>query len=408
MCSDCSAIVTTVLLSATQMFVNNPQFVSKYTYIIVDEVHERSVDSDFLCLVVRQLAIHSPEVKVILMSATLEDIRFCSYFKDVYGVKDVSPVYHVGSSRFPINEYYLNTVKNIFWYYPQPDLAPLLGEERQLMLYEGRRKAVESVDKITCFSVPHKLPGFANSRQMDPALSRATTELGCNIIISLANLGESVLVFLPGYAEIMAVHDELLLRLNCYKVAPFFKVFVLHFQVPLKDQEEAFIPPAPDVAHVFLATNIAESSITLPKLRLVIDYCLKRELIYDTKRRLSCLQKVWCSQSSCKHRAGRTGRVFCGVAVRMVSEDFFHKDMPEYDHPEMLKTSLAKLVLQSKLMGPKVGVSSASQFLRLALQPPSLIQLDTAMQDLQAVGAISGPNDTDGITFLGNFLLPPC
>ena len=394
-----------MLLSVTQVCVNNPQSVSRYTHIIIDEVHERSVDSDFLCLVVRQLAAHLPELKVILMSATLEDDRFCSYFEDTFGVQDVSPVYYVGSSHFSVDEYYLNTIKNLFGHYPEPDVAPSLGEEKQLMLAEGRRKALESVDKIASLSIPHRVPRFAEGRQMDPVLSTATKELGCNIIISLANLGESVLVFLPGYAEIMAVHDELLLRLNCFKVAHFFKVFVLHSNIPLKDQEEAFIPPAPDVAHVFLATNIAESSITLPKLRLVLDYCLKRELIYDSKRRLSCLQKVWCSRSSCKQRAGRTGRVFCGVAVRMVSKEFFQRDMPEYDHPDMLKASLAKLVLQAKLMGPKIGVSSAPQFLSLALQPPSLLQLDTAMQDLHAVGAISGPNDSDEITFLGNFAL---
>ena len=394
-----------MLLSVTQVCVNNPQSVSRYTHIIIDEVHERSVDSDFLCLVVRQLAAHLPELKVILMSATLEDDRFCSYFEDTFGVQDVSPVYYVGSSHFSVDEYYLNTIKNLFGHYPEPDVAPSLGEEKQLMLAEGRRKALESVDKMASLSIPHRVPGFAERRQMDPVLSTATKELGCNIIISLANLGESVLVFLPGYAEIMAVHDELLLRLNCFKVAHFFKVFVLHSNIPLKDQEEAFIPPAPDVAHVFLATNIAESSITLPKLRLVLDYCLKRELIYDSKRHLSCLQKVWCSRSSCKQRAGRTGRVFCGVAVRMVSKEFFQRDMPEYDHPDMLKASLAKLVLQAKLMGPKIGVSSAPQFLSLALQPPSLLQLDTAMQDLHAVGAISGPNDSDEITFLGNFAL---
>lgn len=82
-----------------------------------------------------------------------------------------------------------------------------------------------------------------------------------------------------------------------------------------------FSPPPPNVCHVILASNIAESSLTIPKIRFVIDFGLRRQLIYDSRRHMSCLSTTWISQASVKQRMGRTGRVFAGTNIRLYEID---------------------------------------------------------------------------------------
>merc|ERR1740138_958698 len=104
----------------------------------------------------------------------------------------------------------------------------------------------------------------------------------------------------------------------------------------MDEQEQAFLKPADNVCHVFLASNIAESSVTLPKVRVVIDTCLRRQMAHDrTRHGLTCLMTQWVSHASASQRSGRAGRVFPGVAIRLVPRSFYTSVMPQYDPPEI-------------------------------------------------------------------------
>ncbi|PHJ18936.1 helicase associated domain protein [Cystoisospora suis] len=139
-----------------------------------------------------------------------------------------------------------------------------------------------------------------------------------------------------------------------------YRLFVLHSSISREEQEEVFCAPPSDTVHIVLASNIAESSLTLPAVRIVIDFCLKRQLIYDQRRHTAALVRTWTSHASSQQRSGRTGRVFPGLSIRLVSRQFYEKCMRRFDPPEMQTAPLEKLYLDVKHL--------ADQLNRLALE----------------------------------------
>ena len=368
--------------------------IQKYTHIILDEVHERSIDADFAMLVVRSLTAKNPDVKIIVMSATMQGPLLVSYFEEMFKCEEVASPYFVGVKRYPIRSFFMDTLD-------------VLAEEKRDFWNVAQNKAAATLRNLITSRPKEVLKTVLSSI---PQVTQFAQDVCTEVIISQANLGESILVFLPGIAEISHYYECLTEELIARDIENHFSVFVLHSQVPLEDQKEAFDTPLSDKIHVILATNIAESSITFPKLRMVINFGIYRQLEYDSKRRISCLVKKWSSHASCSQRAGRAGRVFEGVAVHLFSRQFYEVVLPEYDPPEMLTAPLAKLVLRAKQIGTLLGVPSPSSFLGLALNPPSLQQLEAALQDLADLGAITSDigqevSEEAEITLLGHFSL---
>lgn len=133
-----------------------------------------------------------------------------------------------------------------------------------------------------------------------------------------------------------------------------FRIFVLHSLIPKDEQENAvFLPPPEGMCHVILSSNIAESSLTIPNVRYVIDFGLRRQLVYDQRRHMSCLSTCWVSQASVKQRMGRTGRVFAGYNIRLYTRGFY-ENMAEFDAPEMETAPLEKLYVNVKFLAAKV------------------------------------------------------
>ena len=383
---------TCLCLLSVQTLVHNPDTVSRYTHIILDEVHERSTDADFTLLVVRELLERDgPSVKLIIMSATMQSSLVVKYLQESF--ENVAGPYFVGVKKYEVDTYFINEINKIppnqsFW------------DESQLKAAENLKifaKQSSAEMNLSVFSVR-------------PWVTSYTQNVCTEVIISQAHKGESILVFLPGYNEIVHYYEHLQLRLKQLGIADHFRVFVLHSQVPLEDQREAFIDPTPSVAHVILATNIAKSSITLPKLRVVINFGIYCQLQYDSKRHISCLVKSWCSRASCEQRAGRAGRVFIGTVVHLFTRKLYALVLPAYDPPEILTSPIAKLVLQAKEIGKKIGHPRPTDFLSLAITPPHLEQLEAALLDLGRLGAIESSSgeavdEEVEITFLGRFSL---
>ena len=328
------------------------------------------------------------------MSATMQGDLLVHYFREVIPFERVAQPFFVGARRYPVETFFLD------------ELQSLVTHEREFW-HPNQAKSAEGLRLLVAHRPVQRLQSALMAR---PDITDYTQDVCTETIISQANLGESMLVFLPGISEITSYYERLIDELRGRNLIEHFSIFILHSHVCLEDMKEAFKPPRPDKVHVLLATNIAESSITLPKLRMVINFAIYRRTEYIPRRRITCLAKRWCSHASCSQRAGRVGRVFEGVAVHLITRAFYDIVLSEYDPPEMQTVPIAKLLLQAKQIGSKLNISLPSELLSLAIEPPSLQQMEAALTTLAALGAIvSQPgieaSENADITLLGHLSL---
>ena len=369
---------------------------SKFSHIILDEVHDRAAEADFLCLVVRSFLLWKREcrTKVVLMSATLEDTLYSEYFAKK-GLDVAKPVFIEGR-QYPVKQIYIDDLAR--------DCEAVVDRKRTKFdshdLEAIRNKARKTVTE-QCTTMIKKGDLTLHLKPVDPRIA-----ICCNLIIAEANLGEGVLVFLPGLSEMMMLYDSLHLQLEEQNLQQYFRVFIMHSEVPMSDQREAYRPPPLDSAHIIIATSIAESSLTIPKLRLVINFCLRKQVKYNPYRNLSVLELQWCSQASCRQRGGRVGRVFPGTAVHLVTSQHYERKLPPYDDPEMVKSSLVRLLLQAKVLCSFLSFKRPSNLLKETLSPPSCLQLQDAVSNLYKSGGITKECELESeITTLGHFCL---
>ena len=151
---------------------------------------------------------------------------------------------------------------------------------------------------------------------------------------------------------------------------------------------------------VIIATNIAESSITIPDIKYVIDFMLTKDVYYDPVSKSESLQLHYSSKASCKQRSGRAGRVQDGFVFRMCSESFFQNGIPEYPKPEMQRCPLEKLILQVKLWGHY----TPEEILGRAIQPPEYRDICNAIKNLQETGALTIPPPEEQVERQKNFV----
>ena len=383
-----------------QVLVHHPAAVHWYSHIILDEIHERSIDTDFAMLVVRKLVSEGGgsggNTKVVIMSATMQGSLLVDYFSQQLHFSRVSSPHFVGTRHYPVQTFFL-------------DQLEALAERSVGVQWHQKQAASRDALRALALSLPQR-EDMKRALLSLPLVTEFAMNCCTHAMVSQCRLGEAVLVFLPGISSIFTYFKSLSDYLLSQELGSYFRLFVLHSQVPLEDQRDAFEDPPPDVVHVILATNIAESSVTLPKLRMVINFGVYHQLQYDHKKRMCCLTPCWCSHASCTQRAGRAGRVFDGLALHLFTSKFYQRILPEYDPPEMLSAPLAKLVLQAKVIGEKLGMASPSQLLCSAIEQPSLEQMQVALTDLARLGALASRQGREvdeeaEITVLGHFAL---
>ena len=199
----------------------------------------------------------------------------------------------------------------------------------------------------------------------------------------------SILVFLPGLAEIFQFMDYLREFYPPEFISKKLELIPLHSSLNEEEQDRAFkhVEKMEGRRKVIIATNIAESSITIPDVKYVIDFMLTKELYYDPVSKSESLQLNWCSKASAKQRMGRAGRVAEGLVFRLCSKKFFDNFMPEYPKPEMQRCPLEKLILQIKLWNRY----EPDEILGRAIQPPELRDIFNAVKNLQQTGALTIP-----------------
>uniref|UniRef100_A0A8C4ZD94 RNA helicase n=1 Tax=Gadus morhua TaxID=8049 RepID=A0A8C4ZD94_GADMO len=345
---------------------------NEFSHIFVDEVHERTDDMDFLLLVIRKL-LHSNSryVKVVLMSATINCREFAEYFgSPVRGQMNPAYVFEVDGAPYVIEQSYLDDLRALC-----PG-RPNISQE----MYNIAISLIQSFDEMETKD---------QCKKTEQDVSLKLPERG------------SVLVFLPGLKEIGNMQEGL-----ATLVRRRLQVYPLHSTVTMEEQNGVFLVPVPGYRKIILSTNIAESSVTVPDVKYVIDFCLARHLVCDNETNYQSLRLTWASKTNCNQRKGRAGRVSKGYCYRMITKDFWENDIPEYMVPEMLVAPLTSIMLKVKLLdmgNPRVLLSTA-------LSPPNLQDIVRTVLQLKEMGALSAKNDRqnhndDGeLTFLGRVL----
>lgn len=345
-------------------------------------------------LLVRKLVSElSPNTKLILMSATMQGSLFVSYFREVFGPNAVSQPFYVGEKCCHVDEYFIDEVSCLL-------CKPIL------IWNKGQELAKVRLSSISLQRISENFEYYRSHASVTMFAEEICTEL----IVFCSQLGESILVFLPGISEILDYYDILQNELDLRKLLDYFEIFILHSQVPVEEQHDLLEAPSKNKIHIILSTNIAESSLTIPMLRMVINFGICRIPRFDHRRKMTCLVQTWCSKAACAQRAGRVGRVFDGIAVHLFPKLFYSHCLSDYDLSEMHSSSLGKLLLRARQLGEELGIGKPSELLKLAIEPPSLLQMDNALQELVNVGAIvrditsSVPENSD-VTLLGKFSL---
>ncbi len=305
-----------ILLAETQ----GDKYLNAYDTIIIDEAHERSLNIDFLLGYLKQLLPKRPDLKIIVTSATIDADRFSQHFNG-------APVIEVSGRTYPVEIRYrpLGAAGFRAKEMPEPENAQFDSEDD------------------TIFGIARKAKTEARWLEEDDE-EEAIEEAILDAADDLLRLGDGdILVFLPGEREIRDVADHLRKYQGRSAKLKHIEVLPLFARLSIEDQQKIF--KSHSTRRIVLATNVAETSLTVPGIKYVIDAGLARVNRYSPRAKVEQLQIEKISQAAAKQRAGRCGRVSHGTCVRLYSEEDFN-GRPEFTEPEILRSSLASVILR--------------------------------------------------------------
>ncbi|KAM6130875.1 LOW QUALITY PROTEIN: ATP-dependent RNA helicase TDRD9 [Pterocles gutturalis] len=379
---------------------------AEFTHIFIDEVHERTDEMDFLLLVIRKLLrTSSQSVKVVLMSASVNCKEFADYFAlPVPNGLNPAYVFKVEGKPYAIEEYYLDDLKHIshFEIPSQRVEDPVIVRE----MYEVAVSLINSFDELEMKSNgPLGKPSVGQifeNRAFGIGVSRRS-KLGFSerlVPVKYSGRQQKALSckISPGRRDNPCLRERAL-------QLPKVQVYPLHSCVTSEEQNNV-LAAVPGYRKVILSTNIAESSVTVPDVKYVIDFCLIRTLVCDQVTNYQSLRLCWASKTNCNQRKGRAGRVSKGYCYRLVHKQFWTDFVPEKSIPEILRCPLGTTVLKIK----KLDMGGPKALLATALSPPSVGDIERTILQLKELGALSAcvqteddPHDGE-LTFLGRVL----
>jgi ATP-dependent helicase HrpA len=330
--------------------IQRDKLLRKYNAIIIDEAHERSLNIDFILGYLKRILPQRPDLKVIITSATIDPERFARHFGSE---EEPAPIVEVSGRTFPVEIRY------------RPLSQPAGGPS-------GDDEDNSSDDEL--------------EEDRDPL------DAVCDAVDELAlEAPGDILIFFSGEREIRDAADALQARIQTNRRLAGTEVLPLFARLSLQEQHRVFNPGGK--RRIVLATNVAETSLTVPGIKYVIDTGTARISRYSHRTKVQRLPIERVSQASANQRSGRCGRVSDGIAIRLYSEEDF-ESRPLYTDPEILRTNLAAVILQMTAMGVARGPKDIENF--PFVEPPDSRAINDGVTLLRELGALSAPQASAG------------
>ena len=340
--------------------IQNDKLLRRYSTLIIDEAHERSLNIDFILGYLKRILPQRPDLKVIITSATIDPERFARHF---------SPSYVPG--RGIVDENLSDEEREIAEAILPDDAPPIIEVSGRTYPVEIRYRPLEGEEDA-----------YLDDEEVDE--DRDPTDAILDAIKELSKEAPGdILIFFSGEREIRDAKDAIEAmvakspRLN-YEVLP------LYARLSLAEQHRVFSPGSRP--RIVLATNVAETSLTVPGIKYVIDTGTARISRYSARTKVQRLPIERISQASANQRSGRCGRVSDGIAIRLYSEEDFNS-RPEFTDPEILRTNLAAVILQMIAIGVVREPGDISRF--PFVQPPASRAINDGVNLLRELGALT-------------------
>ena len=338
--------------------IQNDKLLRRYSTLIIDEAHERSLNIDFILGYLKRILPQRPDLKVIITSATIDPERFARHF---------SPSYVPGKGI--VDENLSAEEREIAEAILPDDAPPIIEVSGRTYPVEIRYRPLDEEDYLSDDEIE-------DDHDPTDGILDAIKELS-------KEAPGDILIFFSGEREIRDAKDAIEAmvakspRLN-YEVLP------LYARLSLAEQHRVFSPGSRP--RIVLATNVAETSLTVPGIKYVIDTGTARVSRYSARTKVQRLPIERISQASANQRSGRCGRVSDGIAIRLYSEEDFNS-RPEFTDPEILRTNLAAVILQMIAIGVVREPGDISRF--PFVQPPASRAINDGVNLLRELGALT-------------------
>lgn len=350
--------------------IQNDRLLHQYSAIIIDEAHERSLNIDFILGYLKRIMPQRPDLKIVITSATIDPERFARHFSPSF----VPGVGIVDETLSPEEKEIAEATL--------PDDAPPIIE------VSGRTYPVEI--RYRPLSEPRTGDGGEDEADAGDGLEDDDRDPIEGVLDAIRELSEEapgdILIFFSGEREIRDAADAIgdMVR-STHRLAD-YEVLPLYARLSMAEQHRVFKPGGRP--RIVLATNVAETSLTVPGIKYVIDTGTARISRYSARTKVQRLPIERISQASANQRSGRCGRVSDGIAIRLYSEEDFQA-RAEFTDPEILRTNLAAVILQMTAIGVVKSPADIEKF--PFVQPPETRAINDGVNLLRELGALATP-----------------
>ncbi|CAD6234094.1 GSCOCG00007546001-RA-CDS [Cotesia congregata] len=370
------------------------------THVIVDEVHERSAESDFLLMLLRQVLPKRPDLKIVLMSATLKAETFSSYFNG-------TPILEIPGRTFPVDQLFLEEIlercdyaleenskytrkirggwENLQMELDTTDLDTFVGCAPQDTIADENLRLSQLIGRYPgCSKKAIRNLYVMDHEKIDYDLIEKVLEWIVDGDHDYPRKG-SILVFLPGIAEISAARDSISENRILSPRTGNFVIVPLHSTLTSEEQALVFQKPKNGARKIVLSTNIAETSVTIDDCVFVVDSGRMKETRFNSNTNMGSLETCWVSKANAMQRKGRAGRVMSGVCIHLYTSNRFSRFQGQ-PIPEIQRIPLEPLLLRIQMMNAGKQ-PNLYQVMAKILEPPEEQSVRDAIRRLQDVGA---------------------